>query len=130
MRSLRLMTVMAVGACSVAASISIATPASAALDSLTLSLSSPLIGTRTVTLRCEATGGTHPNADAACNDLIAASGDISRIPPDQTGGCGGYYDPTTASALGYWRGLLVTYTHEFSNPCVAALTTGGHVFRF
>ncbi|MCO5973812.1 SSI family serine proteinase inhibitor [Actinoallomurus soli] len=124
------MTATAVAAGSVAVSVTAAPTASAAADALTLSLSSPLIGTRTVTLTCEPTGGTHPAGDAACQDLIAANGDIARIPPYQLGGCGGYYDPTVASAVGHWRGLPVNYTNTFSNPCVANIVTGGHVFRF
>jgi Subtilisin inhibitor-like len=124
------MTAMTVAAGSITASVVVAPSASAALDSLTLSLSSQFIGTRTVTLDCEPTGGTHPNADAACKDLIAANGDISHIPPFQLGGCGGNYDPATAAAVGYWRGRLINYVKTFSNPCVATIETGGHVFRF
>lgn len=133
MRSVRLMTAMALAAGSITASVAVAPSApaaSVARDSLTLSLSSQRIGTRTVTLTCEPTGGTHPAAAAACADLIAANGDISRIPPFRGGGCGGDYDPADASAVGYWRGLPVAYANRFSNPCVAMVVTGGNVFHF
>lgn len=127
---LRLITAIALAAGSIAASVAIAPNASAALDSLTLTLTDQYNGAKTVTLDCEPTGGTHPDADAACSDLIAANGQISQIPPEWGGVCPTYYDPTTASASGYWRGRSVSYQNDFENPCSANVATGGHVFHF
>ena len=74
-------------------------------------------------------GGTHPDANATCNDLIAANGNIAAIPP-QLEFCPAFFDPTTVSASGSWRGFPLNYSKNFSNPCYADVSTGGHVFHF
>lgn len=130
MRSLRLTAVVALAAGSVTASVALASTASAAQDSLTLTLTKEFEAPKTVTLECEPTGGTHPDAAAACADLIAANGQIDRIPRVPGAVCAADYDPTTASASGFWRGQVIDYSKEFPNPCLANVEAGGHVFHF
>ena len=129
MRAVRSMTVTALAAGSVAVSVALPSPASAA-DSLTLSLTDSYGHGDTVSLTCEPTGGTHPDAEAACTALAAVNGQISRIPPESGVVCTADYDPTTATASGYWRGLVIDYRQTFTNPCFANVETGGHVFHF
>jgi Ricin-type beta-trefoil lectin domain/Subtilisin inhibitor-like len=82
-----------------------------------------------VTLTCDPTGGTHPDAQNACDDLTAADGDISSIPavpctpPDID-------DPSTATATGTWDGVPDNYSGGFLNPFCINDDTGGNVFSF
>jgi hypothetical protein len=82
-----------------------------------------------VSLTCEPTGGTHPDASAACEDLIAAKGDIPSIPPSGII-CLPYEDRVTVGAYGTWDGRSVSYSREFTNDGCANIATGGHVFNF
>lgn len=110
--------------------VTTASPA-AASGSLTLSLVSLTTGsTKTVTLTCAPTGGTHPRAEAACADLTAAGGDIARIPPMAGVGCLAVYLPVEARATGNWNGWFIQYSRTFSNGCVANVSTGGDIFYF
>ncbi|MEU5877720.1 SSI family serine proteinase inhibitor [Spirillospora sp. NPDC047279] len=107
-----------------------AAPASAGPNTrLTFSIAPEIGVPRSVTLTCQPTGGTHPDAEAACADLIKANGVIERIPPG-----GGYCQPVerrvVASATGLWNGRLVSYERSFTNDCYARIATGGHVFHF
>jgi hypothetical protein len=112
----------------------LASPASAAspVGQLTLTLTSATSGGvfGQVTLTCEPTGGTHPHAQAACDDLIPVNGQISRVPPEQGVACAAYYLPVYATATGTRGGVAETYRMEFSNVCVANAETGGSVFHF
>jgi hypothetical protein len=77
-------------------------PASATvpLGNLFITLSDPSTG-RVVgqaTLTCVPTGGTHPDAQAACDDLIHANGDIANIPPARGVACPTFVLPVTAGA--------------------------------
>jgi hypothetical protein len=66
----------------------------------------------------------HPHAAQACEELRAAGGDISRIPPRVDALCPLIYAPVTASAQGVWEGRRVAYTHTFANSCVMVAETG------
>ena len=101
----------------------------APIGQLTLSITSILGGTTTtVTLTCEPTGGDHPDAQAACADLIAADGDIYAIPA-VTAQCPAY-DPVEFDASGTWAGQPVTYGMKNNDRCLLNADTGGHVFNF
>ncbi|MGD1224208.1 MULTISPECIES: SSI family serine proteinase inhibitor [Streptomyces] len=80
-------------------------------------------GTRGALLLCDPPGG-HPHAVRACEELDAADGDISRIPPAPDAVCSLIYAPVTASAQGVWDGRRIDYTHTFSNSCVMEAETG------
>ncbi|MBO2463324.1 SSI family serine proteinase inhibitor [Actinomadura violacea] len=108
-----------------------AVPANAAITShLTVSMVAVSDGyTESVTLDCEPTGGTHPDAEAACKDLINANGDFRRIPPEFAA-CPTYYLPVTASVKGTWHGVPVSTSARYTNGACAKVETGGHVFNF
>ena len=128
--SVMAMVVLACGLGGLAAS-----PASATaipLGNLALQLSDPDTGRvlRQATLTCVPTGGTHPDAQAACTDLINANGNINNIPPAQGVFCPAIVLPVTATAAGTWNGFRVSYGRTFVNSCYASVLTGGHVFHF
>ncbi|WP_117215910.1 SSI family serine proteinase inhibitor [Allorhizocola rhizosphaerae] len=81
------------------------------------------------TLTCRPTGGMHPEARAACRQLVKARGDIAAIPPAD-GVCTTEYAPVTLRAFGLWNGTEKEFEGIFSNQCVANRQTGGHVFNF
>ncbi len=83
-----------------------------------------------VTLTCLPTGGTHPHAQPACDDLVAANGQIAWIPPQAGSFCIAVYQPVYATATGTWAGAPDNYRMLFSNACAANVLTGGHVFYF
>jgi len=78
--------------------------------------------TRGTLLLCDPPLG-HPHAARACEELRAADGDISRIPPRADVLCPLIYAPVTASARGVWDGRWVSYTHTFPNACVMKAET-------
>ncbi|MFI6490940.1 subtilase-type protease inhibitor [Streptomyces sp. NPDC050564] len=80
-------------------------------------------GTPGTLLLCDPPLG-HPHAAQACEELRAAGGDISRIPPRADALCPLIYAPVTASAQGVWEGRRVAYTHTFANSCVMVAETG------
>jgi hypothetical protein len=111
----------------------LAAPADAAAATrLTVSVT-PEISTgpapRSVTLECEPAGGTHPDAVAACEDLIKAGGDFRKIPP-LTVGCPTYYSPVVATVQGLWRGAPVSAGARYTNAACADVKTGGHILHF
>lgn len=75
--------------------------------------------TRTVTLHCDPPSGTHPRATAACDALIEAYGDFSRLAPTP-GPCTLEYSPVRITAAGTWRGAAVTHHETFANACAAS----------
>ncbi|MFC4565413.1 SSI family serine proteinase inhibitor [Nocardiopsis mangrovi] len=81
-----------------------------------------------VTLDCNPSGGSHPEADSSCTSLEAVGGRFADLP---TRGqvCTMEYRPVTVRASGRWDGETVDYTEEFANPCIAADSTDG-VFGF
>lgn len=86
---------------------------------------------RTVQLRCEPTGGTHPKAAEACESLLAAGGNFDQLGQPQTGAqqCTLVLRPVVASAHGTWQGKPVHFDKEFGNNCVATSKLGS-VFDF
>ena len=127
MRSVMATTLAAV---SLTASVAAAPAASAQTGSFTLSLFSHLTSTtRTVTLTCDPTGGTHPDGDAACADLTTVGGDIALLPLVPRV-CPSFVEPVTAQAQGTWLGAPRSYSKDFPNSCYANAFTGGHVFNF
>lgn len=117
-------------ASAVAAAPAASVPHAAPLGAFILRIEPLTTGaTKTVTLTCEPTGGTHPDGDATCGDLIAADGDISRI-PQAPAFCPFIFKPVIASAHGIWRGRPVGYRKRFGNAECANVATGGHVFHF
>lgn len=106
-----------------------AASADSPVGDLTLSIYYVNAGTTTqVTLTCEPTGGTHPDAQNACDDLITANGDIYDIPP-VSANCPAY-QPVVVSANGTWAGQSDTYGAKVQSWCTANAETGGHVFDF
>ncbi|MEU1528939.1 SSI family serine proteinase inhibitor [Streptomyces fagopyri] len=80
-------------------------------------------GTRGALLLCDPPQG-HPHAARACAELVAAEGDIDRIPDRPGALCPMIYAPVTAAARGAWDGRPVTYTHTFANSCAMGAATG------
>ncbi|MEV0661454.1 SSI family serine proteinase inhibitor [Actinomadura luteofluorescens] len=110
-----------------------AVPADAAAATrLTVSVA-PEISTgpapKSVALECEPTGGTHPDAAAACDDLIKAGGDFRKIPP-LPAGCPTYYSPVVATVQGLWRGTPISTSARYTNAVCANVQTGGHILHF
>ncbi|GGY50752.1 subtilase-type protease inhibitor [Streptomyces omiyaensis] len=89
---------------------------------------------RASTLSCAPTAqGTHPDPEAACAALAAASGSLDGLlaapAPDRA--CPLHYDPVTVSADGVWQGQRVSWKHTFSNSCAMSTTLNGNgVFAF
>ncbi|MGX5186928.1 SSI family serine proteinase inhibitor [Streptomyces avermitilis] len=73
-------------------------------------------------LTCDPPHG-HAHAARACEELAAADGDITRIPPKHTF-CPMIYAPVTADAHGEWNGRQVEYSHAFGNACALEGETG------
>lgn len=114
------------------APLALAIPAEAAgKTGLVLAVHDDFGRLNTTRLRCEPTGGTHTNATDACDDLIAANGDFSKLPGDpDVQFCTLEFQPVKATARGVWRGKPVSWRSEsYPNRCAmnAAL---GPVFRF
>ncbi|MFR9729555.1 SSI family serine proteinase inhibitor [Saccharopolyspora sp. MS10] len=112
------------------------TPATASASSttshltLTIASKSRVEAPRTVSLRCEPTGGTHPKAQAACASLLAAAGNFDLVGQEHAGApCPLVLRPVVATAHGTWQGRPVKFQKEFGNDCVAA-TNAGPVFDF
>lgn len=85
---------------------------------------------RSVTLECLPTGGTHPNAGASCRDLSQAAGDLARLPGDHTRPfCAQVYAPVSVAATGIWWGRPLDYRATYSNACELVARTGP-VFAF
>jgi hypothetical protein len=124
------LTALMLAAGSVTASATIASADSVGSSSLTLSIFHQTTGvSESVTLTCEPTGGDHPDAAEACDDLIAAGGEISNIPPTNSN-CLAVHIPVTARAFGFWQGRFISYSEDFTNEGCARVGTGGHVFNF
>ncbi|WP_433855659.1 subtilase-type protease inhibitor [Streptomyces kronopolitis] len=86
---------------------------------------------RAVTLTCmPKSGGSHPNAIAACNQLRTVAGDFGAVTAaPSTRLCTKEWAPVVVTADGVWQGKRVSYTYTFANPCT--MTDGrGSVFDF
>ncbi|WP_242891603.1 SSI family serine proteinase inhibitor [Actinomadura litoris] len=84
-------------------------------------------GTRSVTLRCDPAGGSHPRAAPACAELRRAGGRLVHDPDGRV--CTAQYSPVVAEARGSWRGTPVGFRSKFGNDCVMHSRTGT-VFAF
>lgn len=73
-------------------------------------------------LTCEPTGGTHPEAEAACAQLLESDGALE-LPPDETI-CPQIYAPVRVTATGYWRHHFKHFRKTYSNGCVLRSRTG------
>lgn len=70
------------------------------------------------TLRCRPTGGSHPQAAAACRDLLAARPRPPFAPVPGTTACTQIYGgPQTARVVGRWAGQQVRATFNRINGC-------------
>lgn len=77
---------------------------------------------RHASLDCDPVGGTHPNAEEAC-DLIAEAGTIEEIPAEE-GFCTMEHNPVRVESVG-----AEEYSETFGNPCQLGLAKGA-VFDF
>ncbi len=80
-------------------------------------------GDRFVTLRCDPASGTHPDPEGACQVLLDAGGDFTKIPEQPGTLCPNVYDPVTAIASGDYQGGQVVFRHTYSNRCDLARHT-------
>lgn len=79
---------------------------------------------RMANLTCEPAGGSHPDADAACQLLSDVDGDLDALEPDPGIACTMQYDPITVRLTGLWRGKSRQYTTTYENSCVMRAHTG------
>ena len=79
---------------------------------------------RFANLTCDPSGGSHPEADAACRDLAAARGDFGKLPGAGGRACPDVYAPVSVAAFGMWRGTPVTYGARYGNSCELSVMTG------
>jgi hypothetical protein len=97
---------------------------------MTLTLAGPEGDPKSVQLTCEPTGGSHPNADSACAEILAAHGDFDGLPGEfEQTACTMEYRPVTAVVDGTWRGEPVSWQSEYGNSCTLRNATGT-VFLF
>ncbi|SER26192.1 Subtilisin inhibitor-like [Lentzea xinjiangensis] len=83
---------------------------------------------RTTQLNCEPSGGLHPHAEQACDQLTPVEGDFRRL--EETGAmCTMELNPTKATLRGKWRKKRIDFQQVYSNPCVVRAFTG-KVFDF
>ncbi|MGJ7906898.1 SSI family serine proteinase inhibitor [Actinopolyspora sp. H202] len=85
--------------------------------------------TRSATLRCEPTGGTHPRAEEACEQLTNSEGEFGALQEERNPMCPLVYRPVTVQATGMWRNQAVDHRETFSNKCEMRAKTG-KVFEF
>lgn len=83
--------------------------------------------TSMVVLSCDPAGGSHPTPAAACAELEARDGSITRDPGDTM--CPMIYRPVTVEANGTWRGASVEFERTYGNDCQMTAATGT-VFAF
>jgi hypothetical protein len=81
---------------------------------------------RLAVLTCEPTGGTHPRAAQACDEIAKVAGDIAAIPA--SGGCVDVWEPVTITARGTWQGKALDFTEE-QTSVGCAMASHGVVFR-
>ncbi|MER7759778.1 subtilase-type protease inhibitor [Streptomyces sp. NPDC097619] len=86
---------------------------------------------RAVTLSCAPTpGGTHPDPQAACAELLATGAGLDTITAQGSEApCTREWDPVTVTADGVWQGRRLAYSHTFGNRCTHA-NGSGSVFSF
>lgn len=81
-----------------------------------------------VTVKCDPTGGTHADAEGACETLEDVDGDLSAL--ESLGlFCPMIFQPVTVEVGGNWREQVVRYEGEYPNRCVAFDESQG-LFQF
>ncbi|MFF9016215.1 SSI family serine proteinase inhibitor [Streptomyces sp. NPDC014870] len=80
-------------------------------------------------LGCRPTGGNHPEAETACEELRTAGGDFEQLPVTPDAICPMVYDPVTARAEGTYDHEPVTWKKTYANACLLNVETG-KVFAF
>ena len=86
---------------------------------------------RNVILKCGPTGGDHPLAAAACNELQAVDGHFQDLGAGSasTRTCTKEFRSVSASANGVWKDRQVSYQLSTGNMCKLHRSTGS-VFAF
>ncbi|RLK58647.1 subtilisin inhibitor-like [Actinokineospora cianjurensis] len=85
--------------------------------------------TKAAILNCDPTNGsTHADPQAACDALKGVNADFAAL-PDTNRPCTYNYDPVVVTVKGDWYGEYVTYREQFSNQCVA-IVSSNDVFGF
>lgn len=97
-------------------------------STIVLTTSAEEAGVRSTTLHCEPTGGAHPHAPAACDELLRSDGDVQAV-QDTEVLCTFEYRPVHVTAVGTWRGEHRTFDHVYANACAMRVDTGS-VFQF
>ncbi|MDT9690548.1 SSI family serine proteinase inhibitor [Streptomyces sp. P9(2023)] len=82
-----------------------------------------------VYLGCRPTGGNHPVAETACDELQLANGDFDQLAGNADKACPMIYDPVTVTAVGTFNKVPVDWKKTFGNGCELNAKTG-HVFAF
>ncbi|MEV5328550.1 SSI family serine proteinase inhibitor [Nonomuraea fastidiosa] len=75
-------------------------------------------------LNCAPTGGTHPNARAACRLLQKAGGDPNKLNVKPNPTCTHEVQPHAAVIVGKWYGKDVRWGKVFVNGCYMRATAG------
>ncbi|MGF1425645.1 SSI family serine proteinase inhibitor [Kitasatospora sp. LaBMicrA B282] len=83
-----------------------------------------LTNARSVLLLCNpVTGGDHPAAATACDNLRTSAGSLTATPTLQTF-CMNVHQPVTVLAEGIWQGQPVSYQQTYDNRCLMLRATG------
>ncbi|MBF6439563.1 alkaline protease [Nocardia cyriacigeorgica] len=86
---------------------------------------------RAVMLSCTSNpAGSHPNPEAACDELLFADGNFEVVVKPKSGvTCTKEWKPIVVTAQGVWQGKRVSYANMFASPC--QFTYGqGTIFSF
>lgn len=113
---------------SASASVTASVTAEPRPSAFKLVVQGPSDGVHAVHLRCDPPGGSHPGPFPACAELAEVDGDFAQLEKGPVA-CTMELRPVTARAHGVWRGKLVHWQEQFSNPCVLRAATGT-VFDF
>ncbi|MEV4646345.1 SSI family serine proteinase inhibitor [Saccharopolyspora sp. NPDC049357] len=86
---------------------------------------------RGVVLECDPTGGDHPRAFAACDELKAADGRFQDLDAESSSSksCTKERRSVSASVQGFWKDRQVSYQSSNINLCELQRSTGS-VFAF
>ncbi|MEV0229489.1 SSI family serine proteinase inhibitor [Nonomuraea sp. NPDC050786] len=80
--------------------------------------------TKTARLHCEPAGGTHPDAQAACELLEQVNGDPGQLNVSPDAVCTREAQPHAVAAKGRWDGKPVRWGKVFGNACLVKAATG------
>ncbi|MET8866436.1 SSI family serine proteinase inhibitor [Nonomuraea sp. NPDC004580] len=81
-------------------------------------------GAKSAYLNCAPTGGTHPNARAACRLLKQAGGDPAKLNVKPDAACTREFQPHAAVIVGTWYGKNVRWGKVYANGCHMRAATG------